>query len=75
MRRNNELLKDWKIPIPAVTAGKVEMVLMDPITGQPKYGARTKLLEHLLDHWLDFIAGKPEPERKPLPTLEELRSL
>ena len=75
MRRRHELLRDWKIPVPATTAGKIEMVLGDPITGVPKYGARTKLIASLLEHWLDTVAGKPLAERSPLPSVEELRSL
>lgn len=74
MRRSVELMKNWKVPIPATVAGKVEMVLTDPLTHQPKYGARTKLLTALLEHWLDQTAGKPADECRPLPTLEELRS-
>lgn len=75
MRRNNpELMKKWKIPIPATTAGRVELALMDPLTREPRYGARSRLSEALFEHWLDMIAGKPYDERRPIPTLEELRS-
>lgn len=75
MRRNIELTKDWKIVLNAETAGKVEMVLTDPLTKEPIYGARKALVNGLLEHWLDKLAGKSEAECKPLPTLEELRSL
>ena len=75
VRRNHDLMKPWKIPVKADLAGRVEMVLGDPLTGAPKYGARTKLISDLLEHWLDSVAGKPEPERRPIPSLEELRSL
>jgi hypothetical protein len=75
MRRSHDLMKPWKIPLNASLAGRVEMVLGDPLTGQPKYGARTRLINDLLEHWLDVIAGKPAPERRPLPSLEEIRSI
>lgn len=75
MRRNNpELMKNWKIPVRASLAGKVELTLTDPVTREPRYGARTKLVDALLEHWLDSLQGKPIEERHPLPTLEELRS-
>lgn len=75
MRRSLELVKNWKVPIPATVAGRIELVLTDPITHQPKYGARSKLITALLEHWLDQCAGKPLDECKALPTLDELRSL
>lgn len=75
MRRSAELMKDWKIPVPAELAGKIEMVLTDPLTRKPKYGARVKLIEGLLKNWLDQIAGTPEPQRHPIPSLDELRSM
>lgn len=74
-RKNPELMKKWKIPVQAELAGKIELVLTDPLTREPKYGARTVLIEALLNHWLDIQTGKTEAERTRLPTLEELRSL
>lgn len=73
--RRTELMKKWKVPVPATIAGAVELVLCDPLTRQPKYGARTTLIAALLENWLDTIAEKPLSERKPIPSLEELRSL
>jgi hypothetical protein len=75
MRRSDELTKDWKVTVRADVAGAVEFVLTDPLTNAPIYGARTKLITQLLEHWLDFTAGRPPDERKPLPTLEELRDV
>jgi len=74
VRRSDELTKDWKVTVRADVAGAVEFVLSDTTTNAPLYGARTKLITQLLEHWLDSIAGKPLGECKPLPTLEELRS-
>lgn len=71
--RNPDLTINWKIPLPATLAGMVELALTDPLTKQPRYGARTKLVTALCEHWLDSVAGKPVDERRPLPTLDELR--
>lgn len=73
-RKNPELIKKWKIPVLAELAGKIEMCTMDPLTREAKYGARTVLIEALLNYWLDVQAGKPEDQRTRLPTIEELRS-
>lgn len=68
-------MKNWKIPVPAETAGKIEFVLRDPLTKQPKYGARTVLVSRLLEFWLDQLSGKSVDECQPLPSLEELQRL
>lgn len=76
MRRNKpDLMKNWKVPINAELAGRVEFTILDPLTRKPRYGARSLLVEALFEHWLDTIAGKPFEERRVLPSLEELRSL
>jgi hypothetical protein len=49
---NSDLSIDWKICLPATLAGRVEHLLMNPITGKPKYGARSKLIEELLSGWV-----------------------
>jgi len=68
------LVKQWKITIQAALAGKMEMVLDDPITRRPIYGRRRELTEALYRNWLDREAGKPEAERSHVPSLLELRS-
>lgn len=74
-RRSNQLMKPWKIPIDAEVAGQIEFCVSDPVTKQPRYGARTHLIEKLLCWWLDREAGKPEAERTEVPSLAQLRSL
>jgi hypothetical protein len=49
---NPDLMIDWKVPLPATLAGSVEHELMNPITGKPRYGERSKLISYLLADWL-----------------------
>ena len=49
---NPDLMKDWKIPLPATLAGAVEYELLDTNTRKPRYGQRSKLIAHLLAEWL-----------------------
>lgn len=49
---NPDLMKDWKIPLPATLAGAVEFELFDPLTKKPRYGERSKLIAFLLAEWL-----------------------
>jgi len=44
---------EWKINIPTSVVAKVELLLMDPLTGRPRHGARSKLMASLLKEWLD----------------------
>ena len=69
--RNAHLRANWKLSLPAPTAARVDVLFEDPLTGKPKYGARGKLVEALLQLWLARMANLPEP---PLPSLEELRN-
>jgi hypothetical protein len=75
MRRSLDLKRPWKIHVKAELAGKLNYITIDPLTAKPKYSARTVIVNRLLEHWFDFIEGKPDSERKPMPTLEEIRSL
>lgn len=75
-RKHKELLKDWKIPVEADLAGKIEYVLSDPLaSNRPKYGARVRLIDNLLRYWLDWQSGKPPDQCQELPSIELLRSL
>lgn len=61
--------------MPATLAGRVEFMLLDPLTGKTKYGARNTLVVKLLERWL---AEQQVPIADPLPsvpTLEELRTM
>lgn len=71
-RVNPDLIKPWKVSLPATTAGRVEFVLLDPVHRLPIYGARRKLIDILLNMWLDRIAGK---ETRDFPSLDEIRTL
>lgn len=44
---------DWKIRIPEPLAAEVELLLLNPVTGNPLYGARSQLIESLLRDWVD----------------------
>lgn len=67
---NRDLQKNWKISLPATVAGKVEYMLFDRITNQPKYGARNKLISGLLLHWIATTEGRTDVP--PIPQLEEV---
>ena len=43
---------DWKISLPTAVTAPVALILSDPLTGLPKHGARSKLIESLLREWL-----------------------
>ena len=73
MRPAPDLLRPWKISMPATLAGRIEYVLLDQITGKPKYGARNTLIVALLERWL-AEQQTPQPDYLPrVPSLEELR--
>lgn len=68
--RNPYLRADWKICLPAPLAAEIDLMLEDPLTRKPKYGARSKLIESLLSEWIERgRSGQPFG-----PTLETLRS-
>lgn len=54
---NPDLSKDWKVCLLATLAGCVEFKLMDPKTGKPRYGERSKLIGLLLTNWLTEVGG------------------
>lgn len=51
-RCNPDLSKDWKVVLPATLAGSIEYELLDPATGKPRYGERSRLICALLTEWL-----------------------
>jgi hypothetical protein len=71
-RNDKDLIRNWKVPLPATLCGRVELMLLSPIHQKPIYGARSRLLESLLEYWVAVESGR-EPPR--LVTLEQLRSL
>lgn len=70
--RNESLRADLKLSLPAPLLSEINLMLEDPLTRQPKYGARAKLIEACLRNWLAYIKHEPLP---PLPSVEELREL
>lgn len=45
MARNS---RHWHITLPADLADRVDLTMLDPLTGRVKYGGRQKLIERLL---------------------------
>jgi len=73
---NPDLIKPWKIHLPATIAGRVEWALMDPVHCKPKYAARGKLLVALLERWIaQELDHLPEDQLPQIPSLEELRAI
>lgn len=59
---SDDLLKQWKLTLPATTAGTVEHLLFDQVHSKPVYAARAKLVTALLEYWIARELGKPLPE-------------
>ena len=51
---------DWKCQIPVDVATKVDLFLLDPLTGRPVYGSRSALVTSLLRAWLSSRIKQPE---------------
>lgn len=68
---NPDLIRNWKIALPATLAGTVEFLLMDPITRKPRYSARSKLIQVALERWVAEYEGRTPP---PMPSLDEIRN-
>jgi hypothetical protein len=60
-----------KLSLPAPTVARLDLLFEDPLTGRPKYGARSKLIDALLRRYYADLEGEVPPE---LPTLAELRA-
>lgn len=69
-----DLIRSWKVTISATTSGKVEHLLFDTVVGKPSYGARSRLIECLLNQWVARETGVPEAELPRVPTAGELIS-
>ena len=67
---NDDLIKQWKITLPATLAGTVEHLLFDEVLGKPKYAARAKLIEKCLEAWVDRELGRAAVI---VPTADELK--
>jgi len=75
MRRNDDLIRPWKLSMPATLAGRIEFALLDPITGKTKYGSRNTLIVKLLERWLAEQQDPPPEDLPTVPTIEELRAI
>ena len=53
-----ELRADWKLSLPASVAAEVDLLLEDPLTRKPKYGARSSLVEAMLRNWIALMKGQ-----------------
>ena len=51
---------DWKCQIPVDIAAKVDLLLLDPSSGRPVFGARSSLVATLLREWLAARVRSPE---------------
>lgn len=48
----------FPVSIPSSLARRLEEALFDPLTGKARYGARSALIEQLLERWLDERAPR-----------------
>lgn len=72
---NPDLSIPWKLLLSAPIAGRLELMLADPIHSKPKYGARRKLTEALYEWWIARESGVPENQRPSIPSVQELREV
>lgn len=42
----------WEVLLPAALAARLELLLLDPLTGAVRYGAKSQLVVRLLEEWL-----------------------
>lgn len=69
--RNAHLTAKLKLSMPAPTVARLDLLFEDPLTGRPRYGARSRLIDALLQQYFAQMDGSEIPQ---LPTLEELRN-
>lgn len=72
-RQDHDLLRNWKITLPATLAGRVEAMLLSPVHQKPIYGTRARLVEALLEYWVAVESGSASPPH--VPSVHELRSI
>lgn len=53
MKQRNEPTVTWKLYVSITVAARIEHLIRDPLTGKPRYGLRSKIIEQLLTEWLD----------------------
>ncbi len=56
-KRGRKAQDEQKVPynalIPEGLAAKIDLLLLNPMTGKIKYGARSQLIEKILRRWLE----------------------
>ena len=57
----------WKVMVRADLAAEVELLITDPMRDKPAYGARTKLIEGLLEKHLQEIRRQHAATPPPVP--------
>jgi hypothetical protein len=57
----------WDIYIPGSIAAKVDLLLMNPLTGKIKRGSRTNLITELVQRWLREQCAKELDTLPPVP--------
>lgn len=55
MVKRPEQVVVWEVRLNLRTAAKIELLLLDPMTQHAKQGARTQLIEQLLNDWLKTV--------------------
>lgn len=55
--KSHEDQTQWSFLLPTELTAKVDLLLLDPMTGRVKYGSRKKLVEKLLREWLNKRVG------------------
>lgn len=69
-RPRGDLCVNWKLRLSLPIASAIEQLTMDATTGVPRYGARRRLVEHVLTRYLHEIgwlgAQTPIADRPPL---------
>lgn len=51
-RKSKDPYVKWLITMPESVAAQAELRLLDPVLNQPRYGARAKLVQTLIQKWL-----------------------
>jgi len=64
------LRANWKLSLPAGLAAEVDLLLEDPLSRKPRYGARSRLVEALLREYLARARNETLPT---VPSLNDLR--
>lgn len=58
--RNDTPTTEWKLHLPVPLVAKIDLLLSDPVTGKPVYGARSKLITELLRAYLSQKGINPD---------------